>query len=148
MAAVATTQGSRPRSASSVDQLFELVDGLDDAQIHSLLQDFNNTVASNVPQETVIESSPDIASENSIACCCKALQKDKPARGAVAPHRSRFGCSVISIPRAHPAEVHVRHFIPVLYEIDIHQLHDELRNRQHYEFAGTVGVWQTPETNK
>ncbi|KAH7137505.1 hypothetical protein B0J13DRAFT_78494 [Dactylonectria estremocensis] len=49
MATVAATQASRPGSASSVDQLFELVDGLDDAQIHSLLQDFNNTVASNVP---------------------------------------------------------------------------------------------------
>ncbi|KAH6871573.1 hypothetical protein B0T10DRAFT_260643 [Thelonectria olida] len=49
MAAVATTPGSRPGSASSVDQLFQLVDGLDEAQIHALLQDFNNTVVSNVP---------------------------------------------------------------------------------------------------
>ncbi|KAM0473503.1 hypothetical protein ACHAP7_008169 [Fusarium lateritium] len=33
----------------SVDQLFELVEGLDDTQIHSLLEEFNNTVTSNVP---------------------------------------------------------------------------------------------------
>ncbi|KAM0248302.1 hypothetical protein ACHAP5_003472 [Fusarium lateritium] len=32
----------------SVDQLFELVEGLDDTQIHSLLEEFNNTVTSNV----------------------------------------------------------------------------------------------------
>ncbi|KAL6923288.1 hypothetical protein ACHAPO_001453 [Fusarium lateritium] len=39
----------------SVDQLFELVDGLDDTQIHSLLEDFNNTVSSNVPVSHGIE---------------------------------------------------------------------------------------------
>ncbi|KAF4948918.1 hypothetical protein FGADI_9202 [Fusarium gaditjirri] len=33
----------------SVDQLFELVEGLDEAQIHALLEDFNNTVSSNIP---------------------------------------------------------------------------------------------------
>ncbi|KAH7133851.1 hypothetical protein EDB81DRAFT_111711 [Dactylonectria macrodidyma] len=49
MATVAIIKGERPGSVSSVDQLFELVEGLDEAQIHSLLQDFNNTVASNVP---------------------------------------------------------------------------------------------------
>ncbi|KAF5011046.1 hypothetical protein FDECE_2853 [Fusarium decemcellulare] len=41
-------QHPRRSSISSVDQLFELVDGLDEAQIHSLLEDFNNTVPSNV----------------------------------------------------------------------------------------------------
>ncbi|KAH8645378.1 hypothetical protein BGZ61DRAFT_470176 [Ilyonectria robusta] len=49
MAAIAMTQASRPNLISSVDQLFELVEGLDEAQIQSLLQDFNNTVVSNVP---------------------------------------------------------------------------------------------------
>ncbi|CAG7559914.1 unnamed protein product [Fusarium equiseti] len=39
----------------SVDQLFELVEGLDDTQIHSLLEDFNNTVTSNVPVSHGIE---------------------------------------------------------------------------------------------
>ncbi|KAF4344077.1 hypothetical protein FBEOM_1949 [Fusarium beomiforme] len=39
----------------SVDQLFELVEGLDEAQIHSLLQDFNNTVSSNIPVSHGIE---------------------------------------------------------------------------------------------
>ncbi|RGP79547.1 hypothetical protein FLONG3_2295 [Fusarium longipes] len=39
----------------SVDQLFELVEGLDETQIHSLLQDFNNTVTSNVPVSHGIE---------------------------------------------------------------------------------------------
>ncbi|KAF4976235.1 hypothetical protein FZEAL_7073 [Fusarium zealandicum] len=48
MAAVAIPQHPRPGSVSSVDRLFELVDGLDDSQIHSLLEDFNNTVPSNV----------------------------------------------------------------------------------------------------
>ncbi|KAF4980347.1 hypothetical protein FZEAL_3628 [Fusarium zealandicum] len=33
----------------SVDQLFELVEGLNESQIHSLLEDFNNTVTSNIP---------------------------------------------------------------------------------------------------
>ncbi|KAH7260961.1 uncharacterized protein BKA55DRAFT_686539 [Fusarium redolens] len=33
----------------SVDQLFELVEGLDETQIHTLLEDFNNTVTSNIP---------------------------------------------------------------------------------------------------
>ncbi|KAF4967938.1 hypothetical protein FSARC_4591 [Fusarium sarcochroum] len=39
----------------SVDQLFELVDGLDDTQIHSLLEDFNNTVTSNIAVSHGIE---------------------------------------------------------------------------------------------
>ncbi|KAL4728977.1 hypothetical protein ACLX1H_003383 [Fusarium chlamydosporum] len=39
----------------SVDQLFELVEGLDETQIHSLLEDFNNTVTSNVPVSHGIE---------------------------------------------------------------------------------------------
>ncbi|KAM5356647.1 hypothetical protein ACJ41O_003293 [Fusarium nematophilum] len=40
---------SRQRSTASVDQLFELVEGLDEDQIHTLLEDLNNTVASNIP---------------------------------------------------------------------------------------------------
>ncbi|KAM0437810.1 hypothetical protein ACHAPT_002175 [Fusarium lateritium] len=48
-------QFSRPPSTSSVDQLFELVEGLDETQIHSLLVDFNNTVPSNVPVSHGVE---------------------------------------------------------------------------------------------
>lgn len=39
----------RRRSTASDDQLFELVEGLDDTQIYTLLQDLNNTVTSNIP---------------------------------------------------------------------------------------------------
>ncbi|KAF4442249.1 hypothetical protein F53441_11811 [Fusarium austroafricanum] len=39
----------------SVDQLYELVEGLDEAQIHSLLEDFNSTVPSNIPVSHGIE---------------------------------------------------------------------------------------------
>ncbi|KAF5020463.1 hypothetical protein F66182_7502 [Fusarium sp. NRRL 66182] len=50
MAAVANAHQPHHRLArrGSVDQLYELVDGLDEAQVHALLQDLNNTVPSNV----------------------------------------------------------------------------------------------------
>ena len=45
-------QFERPTSTSS---LFELVEGLDEAQIHSLLVEFNNTVPSNIPVSHGVE---------------------------------------------------------------------------------------------
>lgn len=49
MAFVDIPQLSRQRSNSSVDQLFDAIQNLDDAQICALLEEFNSTVASNVP---------------------------------------------------------------------------------------------------
>ncbi|KAJ4266142.1 hypothetical protein NW762_004122 [Fusarium torreyae] len=49
MAVDAHAQSPHLMRRGSVDQLFELVDGLDETQIHSLLEDFNNTVTSNIP---------------------------------------------------------------------------------------------------
>ncbi|RTE76721.1 hypothetical protein BHE90_008791 [Fusarium euwallaceae] len=48
-------QFERPTSISSVDQLFELVEGLDETQIHSLLVELNNTVPSNIPVSHGVE---------------------------------------------------------------------------------------------
>ncbi|ESU15928.1 hypothetical protein FGSG_09357 [Fusarium graminearum PH-1] len=119
----------------SVDQLFELVEGLDDTQIHSLLEDFNNTVTSNVPvshgieffehPSSVICLGTDTAPSDWFAACDKTLPTNQSTCSANAVKWSRTGCFAIGLPVACAAFNIAQDHLPI--EVDSQQLYSKHR---------------------